>query len=308
MNDHTLKFEPLADTQDYENALDRLNDIEETGDCDCGPEAEEAELLTAMLEEFETREGIEEDDFETHTRFAPEPPVRLVEFALSNGNRVEFLAPQDMSELYVGEIGCCGSEDMILDDTIPPVEVFRRFAPAELEVPGLIARADASGRLATRRMVETLSDPVQVDLPALGIHTPEAAPAGSCQQGAAGAAYFDAHHCGQQGGPGYGKRETYCYKNSYNWIQKTSKRRMRTTYSRMAACGSGNSRVRHFYRKVSGWHTQLNITVSAGNLATYWTAKTGIKRYRRVRFEEISDSAWVRGWVVYHDRVAGGWF
>ena len=60
---------------------------------------------------------------------------------------------------------------------------------------------------------------------------------------------------------------------------------------------------------MSGWTTQVDLDFAPEQVISYWSYKDGIKRYRRVRFEESSEGsgAWVRGWIKYHSEVAEGW-
>jgi hypothetical protein len=237
--------------------------------------------------------------------------VDLATFHLANGNEVRIIGVPEEDDIMVGEIIDAGAnERFVIEPKTPPAEVFRRLAPKNSPVPRMIAKTDDKKVLAGRKLVEALDKPVQVATDQLGIQLPPkaaAAGAGSCQAGAAGAAYFLAHHCGSDGGPGYGKREPHCYKDAADWIDKTSNSRSRATYARMASCGSGMNRMRHFYGTVSGWDTQVNVYVDPQKVIDWWSYKKGVKRYRRVRFEEHQPAGWVRGWMVFWSEVAGGW-
>ncbi|HSN86622.1 MAG TPA: hypothetical protein VL025_07675 [Thermoanaerobaculia bacterium] len=247
-----------------------------------------------------------------------EPPeartVLLAKFHLANGNTVQMWSLPDVDEIMIGEITKAGpNERFFLKPETHPVEVFRLLAPKNSPVPRAIAQIDHDKVLEGRKLVNTLSRTIEVPVSRLGLQAvfaPKAVGAGSCEPGNGdGADYFEDHHCYTLGGPGYGTSEGYCFKDSADWIQKTSDDQRRATYTRMAACGSAMSRLRHFYDTVSGWTTQVNVYVDAQQVISWWSYKDGIKRYRRVRFEEKDEGsgAWVRGWVKYHSEAADGW-
>lgn len=247
-----------------------------------------------------------------------EPPeartVLLAKFHLANGNEVHLWSVPDVDEIMVGEMTNAGpSEQFFLKPETHPVEVFRLLAPKDSPVPRAIARIDDEKVLAGRKLVVALDKTIEVPMSRLGLLQPmigaAGAGAGSCQGGAAGADYFEDNHCGALGGPGYGSSESTCYKNAADSIQKTTGSKRRATYTRMAACGSAMSRMRHFYHTVSGWTTQVNVYVDPQKILSWWSYKKGVKRDRRVRFEEkdAGSGAWVRGWVKYHSEVADGW-
>lgn len=233
-------------------------------------------------------------------------PTLLVEFKLSNGNQVQFFGVPEDGEMVIGEISDAGYERFLVDPNAAPAEIFLELAPADLPVPRMIADTDKE-LFKWHDKVDVIEKAVAVDV---GITAPAVAKAGSgsCASGNAGASYFEEHHCNTLGGPGYGTSEKYCDEGMADWIQRTSNSRRRATYTRMASCGSGTNHLRHYYGTVSGYTTQLNIYVAPQKVVDYWSAKTGVKRYRRVRMEESASSGWVRGWTAYHSEVAGGWF
>lgn len=237
--------------------------------------------------------------------------VELATFHLANGNEVRLLGVPEENDVLVGEIVDAGpNERFVIAPGTSPAEVFRRLAPMDAPVPGMIAQADDRKVLAGRRIVKSIDEPIEVPMERLGLAIsthPQAAGAGSCQGGAAGADYFESHHCNTLGGPGYGSSESYCDKDARDWIDRISSSRRRATYTRMASCGSGMNKFRHFYGTVSGWSTQVTVYVDPQKVIDWWSAKTGVKRYRRVRFEEHDSAGWVRGWTKYHSEVAGGW-
>lgn len=237
--------------------------------------------------------------------------VNLATFQLANGNEVRILGVPEVGEVMVGEWVDAGPiERFVLEPKTHPVEVFRRLAPKNSPVPRMIAQLDAKKALAGRKLVEALDQTIQVPMERLGLTAaaaPQAAGAGSCQPGAAGAAFFESHHCNSDGGPGYGKSEAYCFEDSRDWIDKSTGSRRRATYSRMASCGSGMNKFRHFYGTASGWDTQVTVFVDPQKVVRWWSYKKGVKRHRRVRFEEHVAGGWVRGWVKYHSEVADGW-
>lgn len=231
-------------------------------------------------------------------------PTELARFELANGNEVFFIGvPQD-NELMMGEISDAGNEQFTIDPDLGPAEVFARLAPEDLPVPKMIAESADGYWVSERDTVDALPKKVAVPHERFAVPLAIKAGGGSCQSGAAGANFFQANHCNTLGGPGYGSSESYCYSGSYNWIQKTSSSRRRATYTRMASCGSGTNHLRHFYSTTSGYTTQLNIYVAPQKVVSYWSAKGGVKRFRRVRFEESNTSGWVRGWIKYHSQVA----
>jgi hypothetical protein len=305
---------PLRRGRDYQAVIERLEELEDESGEMCGDDRmEELEILHALAEDFENREGITEetDDFELLQRLPDPETVAIAVFNLSNGNEVRLLGTPETGELSVVEISDAGVEDFVLDERWSPNAIFRRFAPKDGPVPRLLLRLDTLAAFEGRKALDTIPRPIEVDLAALGVQPVAAAVgSGSCQAGAAGAAFFKDHHCDTLGGPGYGKSEGHCYSAAAEYIQKTSSVRRRTTYTRMAACGSGTSRVRHYYKKVSGWNTQLTIHVQPAKVVSYWSALkgTGSLRRRRVRFDAIQQGAWVRGWVKFHTQCAGGWF
>lgn len=298
---------------DYEAARDRLAEIEERAgnhESDRDDLEEEAEALETLIENYETRELVveeveDDDDFELVPSLSTPVADSVATLRLPNGNRVEFFATPYGSEVHVAEVASGGAGELMLGaEDGQAATLFARLADAGSAVPGAIARLDRIGLFEGRSTVDALPAEIEVDPARIVIAPPTAAAqAGSCQLGNAGKDYFESHHCGSGGGPGYGKKESYCYPEASQWIQKTSGLR-RATYSRMAACGSGTCRLRHFYKTVSGYHTQLLIDVQAPYLAQYWSSKKGIRRKRRVRFETLGNSAFVRGWVVFHSQVA----
>ncbi|AUH62997.1 hypothetical protein [Paracoccus zhejiangensis] len=298
---------------DYEAARDRLAEIEARGEDRAVDEddlEDEAEALETLIEDYEAREMIpaedeDDDDFERVPGLSSPLAESIARLRLPNGNRVEFYAAPYGREVHMAEIASGGAGELLLGaEDGQAATVFARLADPASPVPAAIARLDKIGLFDGRATVDALAGEIEVD-PARIVNLPPAAldQAGSCQSGNAGKAYFEANHCGSGGGPGFGKSESYCYADPYQWIQKTSGRR-RATYSRMAACGSGTCRLRHFYKTASGYHTQLMIDVPAPHVAQYWSAKGGIRRRRRVRFETLGNSAFVRGWVVFHSQVA----
>jgi hypothetical protein len=237
--------------------------------------------------------------------------VKLATFHLANGNEVQILGVSEENDVIVAEITDAGpNERFVLKPGMNPAEVFRRLAPLEAPVPRMIAQADDRKALAGRNLVDSLAEPIEVPAERLGMAVstiPQAAGAGSCQAGAAGADYFESHHCNTLGGPGYGSSESYCDKDARDWIDRSSGSRRRATYTRMASCGSGMNKMRHFYSTVSGWTTQTTVFVDPQKVISAWSYKKGVKRYRRVRFEENDTDGWVRGWMKYHSEVADGW-
>lgn len=240
--------------------------------------------------------------------------VLLAKFHLANGNTVHLWSLPDVDEIMIGEITQAGpNEQFFLKPETHPVEVFRLLAPRNSPVPRAIAQIDHDKVFEGRKLVNTLPGTIEVPVSRLGLSAASATKtvgAGSCEPGDGdGADYFEDHHCYTLGGPGYGSSEQYCFKNSSDWIQKTSEDQRRATYTRMAACGSAPSRLRHSYDTVSGWTTQVDLIFDPQQVISYWSYRDGIKRYRRARFEELSigSGAWVRGWIKYHSEVAEGW-
>lgn len=236
--------------------------------------------------------------------------VNLVTFQIGNLSEVQISAVSEIGEVSVTEIIAAGPEErFVLQPGQSPVEVFLRLAPRDTPVPEAIAAMDTRKLLADRRIVATLNEPILVAPRRLGLapRLQTKAGGGSCQGGAAGATYFQTNHCGQLGGPGYGSSESYCDQNAANSIQRTTGSRRRATYTRFASCGSGTNRLRHFYGTASGFDTQVDKHFAAGQVLSSWSYVKGVKRHRRVRFEEDSASGWVRGWTKYHSEVADGW-
>lgn len=236
--------------------------------------------------------------------------VPLATFQLANGNEIRFIGVPEEDEILIAEIVPAGpNENFVLEAGAHPVDIFKRLAPADAAVPAMIARLDTKKKLAGRKSVASLEGPIAVPLERLGL-SPAGAPragGGSCQEGAAGAAYFEKEHCNTLGGPGYGKSEKYCLAAQKNSIDQDTSSRRRATYSRMASCGTGFNQFRHFYGVVSGWTTQVVVIVDSQKVVDLASWKKGVKRHRRVRFEEGSSGGWVRGWVAFHSQVAGGW-
>ena len=239
--------------------------------------------------------------------------VRLVTFKIGSLSEVRMTGIPQEEEVFVGQvIPAGGDEQFLVPSGLNPVEVFALLAPADAPVPRQIAALDERGILANRRIVESIPETISVDPSHLGIRTKRNKPTlkvggGSCQGGQAGDDYFVAHHCNQYGGPGYGSSESYCESGSWLILQMPSSSKRRTTYGRMASCGDGNNRLRHSYDTISGWETQVGETFAPGQVVDWWSSTTGIKRYRKVRYEQTNASGWVRGMVRFHSEVAGGW-
>jgi hypothetical protein len=311
-----LKAERLQNERDYEAALERLETLrdEEEDDQDDHlqqlEENEEIELLDTLVEDYEERHEpfTNMNDYELMRRLPEIQKLPLASFKLSNGNEIHLIGVPTVQEVMVGEISKCGVEDFILDPEMSPTEVFYRLAPKDSPVPRMLSQINSSKLLEGRKIVDTLNRSIEVSLDSLGVQSSsQALVLSSCMSGPAGTQYFKDHHCGTGGGPGYGKSESYCYPEAYNWVDKSSNRRRRTTYTRMASCGTGTNRLRHFYGTTSGWNTQLTFNVPPNNVTHWWSATKGRKRFRRVRFESL-DGGWVRGWMKFHNEIAGGWF
>jgi hypothetical protein len=314
-----LRVKRLQNERDYKAAVGHLETLSEEAEEDEVDEdledaespEEEIELLETLIDDYEARHQYQEyiDDYEIMPRFPEAQTLSLATFKLSNGNEVRMIGIPSLQEIMIGEISDAGVEDFILDPEMRPVEIFKRLAPEDSPVPRMLVLSDTSNVLEGRKPVDTIKSSIEVSLDSLGIQqSPQAAGVNSCTPGPAGAQFFKDHHCGALGGPGYGKSDSYCYPDGYKWIQKTSSARRRTTYARMASCGTGTNRMRHFYRTISGYHTQLTVDVSPNKVARYWSAEKGTRRYRRVRFESLTEGGWVRGWVIFHNQIAGGWF
>lgn len=261
----------------------------------------------ACLLSLATVPVLAQDGGEPHT-IRQVDPVVLAEFELPNGNEVRFYGVPEDGELIVGEISDAGYERFSIRPGTPAAKVFFELAPADTPVPRMIAETDED-LFRWHEKVDVLEKKVQVAGAAAGPLTKALTKAGSgsCQSGSAGADYFRTHHCYTSGGPGYGKKEEYCYDGSWNSLQKTSDSAMRATYTRMASCGDGTNWLRHFYNSLSGYQTQLTIYVAPQKVVNYWSARTGLKWKRRVRMEELNSAGWIRGWIKYHDQVAETW-
>lgn len=303
---------PLKAVRDYEAARDRLEELEEATERDealADESEDEIEALDLLIEDFESREGVsddDDDDFEIVGALDPPEPEEIAAFSLSNGNALRFLAAPHSSEVFVGERAAEGCEDLVIGDRISPVALYARLAGEKAAVPRALARLDETGLFEARKVVDALPAEVGVDLAQMsGLFLPSTmGQQGSCQSDPAGRSYFISHHCGSSGGPGYGKSESHCYPNASSWIQKTSGGRRRATWSRMAACGSSSCRMLHQYKRARGWRTQLTVHMSPPVVEGWWSYKKGIRRFRRVRFERLGSNAIVRGYVKYHSQVA----
>jgi hypothetical protein len=313
-DDPAITASPLRTERDYEAAVERLAELEEEeGEAHEEESMEEFELLQALVEEFEERVGITEDadDFVLLRRIPDPEPVELALFNLSNGNEVRLLGTPENGELAVAEIADCGVEDFLLDERWSPNAIFRKFAPKDSPVPRMLMRLDSMGAFDGRKEVDVVAKPIAVELKRLGVTAFQSGGGlGSCSVGPVSAAFFQTHHCNTSGGPGYGKSESYCYPAATPEIDKPSKKWRRTTYTRMAAGGTGLCRVRHYYKKVIGWQPTLTWSIQPQKVCSHWSALKGTSslRRRRVRFEAIESGGFVRGWVRYHTQCAGGWF
>jgi antitoxin component HigA of HigAB toxin-antitoxin module len=315
-NTTTTITRPLRNEADYEAVLERIEALTDADDKDSSDD--ELELLETLVEDYEARqledpedEDSEDlDDYELMSRFPEAETLSLANFKISNGNEVRFLGVPVLGEIMIGEIANAGVEDFLINGEMHPVEIFQRLAPKDGPVPRMLSQIDHVNVFERRKVVDALNQTIDVSLDQLGIEsTPVAAmSAGSCQPGPAGAQFFKDHHCNTGGGPGYGKAESYCFADGYQWVQKTSSAKRRATYTRIASCGSGLNRMRHFYKTVSGYKTQVNLYIDAQKVVSWWSAKKGIRRWRRVRFEAHEAGGWVRGWVKYHSQIAEGWF
>ena len=267
----------------------------------------------------------------------PPGAVQLAELHFSNGNVVQFIGTADGDEVYYAETTPAGPDESFLfgDKDVSPMERYLALTPDYVAVPRMLVDAsskEAEGpaeagdaavaapgstalevkaapqpgpepwreALSRRTIVERLTSPVYVPLSTLKI-APHAAATNGGSCGPDGANYFKTHHCGTWDWHGYGKGEGYCYNGAYSWIQKTSSKTMRVTYSRTAACGAGATTT-HLRKKVGGWDTAV-IGISAPNtVTTFWSTRTGIAWKRRTRFDN-HDGGFVRGWVHYFKQV-----
>jgi len=308
---------PLQNEADYEAALDRVDTLMDANAEDL--DDDELNLLDTLIEDYEDRQVEDEEDentndYELVSRIPNPNPLSLAKFNLSNGNEVRFLGIPVIGEVLIVEIADAGTEDFLIDPQMSPVEIFYRLAPESSAIPRMLAQIDRARGFEGRELVDTLEQNISVSLEKLGVESATnstsvmARSMGSCQPGPAGSQFFEDHHCNTLGGPGYGKSESYCFPVGYGWVEKTSSRRRRTTYTRMASCGTGKNRLRHFYKTISGYKTQFDLIVEPQKVVSCWSAKKGIRRYRRVRFEAHESGGWVRGWVKYHSQIAEGWF
>lgn len=244
-----------------------------------------------------------------------EPPtartVMLAKFHFANDNEFHVLHAPEVDEILVFEITNAGpNEQFFIDPEMSLAEVFLSLTPEDTPVPRAIAQLDEHNLLAGRTIVEALEETIEVPMAVFGLtqkSIPVGSGQGSCQLNEPGADYFEDHHCETLGGPGYGGSEKACEKVSSNSIDVDTGSKRRATYTRMASCGGGMNQFRHFYDTVSGWVTQLNVFVDPQKVISAWSAKKGVKRHRRVIFEDHEAAGWVRGWVKYHSEVADGW-
>ncbi len=164
---------------------------------------------------------------------------------------------------------------------------------------------DISSAIEKRGLVIELKEPVSYDVSHLGFDAnllDKAAGQGSCNN-STGYQYFEENHCGTSDWKGYGKSEGYCYYPMHQSIQKTSSKAMRYTWTRTAACGSGNGRVRHSRNQAGGFSTHLDYTISPNSVATWRSTKSGWPWKRRTHADKLSGNGYVRHWVKYYKQL-----
>ena len=95
------------------------------------------ELLEAFVEEYEAcqpedredEDAEDLDDYELMSRVPEAETLSLVNFELSNGNKVRFLGVPTLGEIMMAEIANAGAEDFLINPGMRPVEIFQRLAP-----------------------------------------------------------------------------------------------------------------------------------------------------------------------------------
>jgi hypothetical protein len=238
--------------------------------------------------------------------------VVLASFELSNGNTVTLTGLPGLGEILVNENAPAGGGEQFLIEDQPaagPLELFARLTPAGTPVPQMIHDLASDEERATwlgkREVVaEPAAETFEVDIAELGWTPITILSGGSCDP-VTGQQYFEDNHCGTMGPYGYGVTETDCDSGMWLTLQRTSADTMRHTYTRIAAC-NGTGRIRHSRDTISGFETVLDELVPANSVASYYSYRTGLKHYRRARFERYDpydDDAYVRGWTRFFDQV-----
>lgn len=264
----------------------------------------------------------------------------LAEIELSNGNTVKFIEVPEMDTVMMGEIVPVGDQEQFVLDLIDGdfLQTYLQLTPEYVPVPQKLidislseanletpyfgpAKSESSvflplsmaamlgdqtaDLLAHRSVTAQLNEPVFMDLSELGFDLPastKSGGSGSCNN-STGYQYFKDHHCGTAGNQGYGKSEGYCYNAMSQNLQKTSAISMRTTYTRHATCGSGNGRVRHSRNSAGGFFTYFDAYSAPNTVEKWQSKKSGVAWKRRVAFNKMSGSGYVRGWVKYYKQI-----
>lgn len=266
-----------------------------------------------------------------------EGPVRtLARIELSDGRLIQFLVASRSGEIFVGETVEAGQESRLPERWPPtPLQYFLQLTPRDVPVPEALLGYDdwatppasspddrvqrsESGQderpspdsadtrkagaiadeVADRGIVETLASIVFVDVAPDDSGT--SASGGSC--GAQGQAEFEQGHCDTLGPYGYGIGEGDCDSGLSSSIQRSSARRMRHTYTRIAACGV-SGKVVHRYSTNGGWVTQFSAVGAPDTVTSWYSYKTGVARHRRANFERLGNSGGVRGWTHFFQQV-----
>lgn len=251
--------------------------------------------------------------------------IELANIHFSSGSVVKFVLDQEDDELFIGEIiPVSDKESFYLNDELidkTPVEIFTTLTPEYVAIPAalldysqrLISTPGDGGELVSSKAIQSEQKGIRAlssdSSHEIFVETSEitaqpivklAATGGSC--GPDGVAYFTENHCDTMGPGGYGTSQTHCDAGLYSWIQRTSSKTMRHTYTRMATCGA-TGRLRHSRNTIDGFKTVLDYYQQPTFVSEWYSIKSGFAWKRRAKFDRTSNSGGVRGWTRFFKQL-----
>ncbi len=164
-----------------------------------------------------------------------------------------------------------------------------------------------SEKMATRMIVPMLTDDVFVQADEFELNQSFAvkgAGTGSCNN-SSGYLHFENLHCYVSGSKGKGTSKSYCDRGMHGWIQRTSPIKMRTTFSIVANCGTGDAAIIHSKKSWGSYNTVGQRFLGDNQVGSYESAagKHSIRKYRRVNVLKVTEGGYVRGWTRFHKSV-----
>lgn len=214
-------------------------------------------------------------------------PISLIELAneITESERMDLKAYQSNDELSSSE---------------EAMHQLNQFELINTQRMQHLAQRKVVNHLPSERFIELDTIKLKTALPLL-----KAAGQGSCNN-STGYIYFEENHCGTRGSHGDGSSENYCDNGMHAVVQRTTKKRARSTYERAAYCGEGHAHIQH-YRYYSQWGQEWVKLGPTVHIDPYnwlysesWIGNLNARRYLRVRV--TATEGYIRGWTRFFQR------